>query len=330
MTTTRRRLAAALLVPVLAFGAAACTDSDDGEDTSTDEGSDTGGTEEGGGEQAAAEFTFRPLDVGGPNTKAALQNGDIDIALLFSSDGAIAANDWVELEDDQGLQQAENFVPAIRTEANTEEIAAVLDTVSAALTDDIVRDSVAAVAIDGENPEDVAGTILEDIDLGDATASGELTVGSANFAESNIAAQLYGQALEQAGVSVDYTPEIGARDAYIPALENGDIDLVPEFTGSLATFLDAETEVSAEPEEALETARGLAEGRGITLLEIAPAQSANTFVVTQETAEEYSLTTVSDLASVEDPLVLGGPPECPERPYCLIGLEETYGLTFAE
>jgi osmoprotectant transport system substrate-binding protein len=56
----------------------------------------------------------------------------------------------------------------------------------------------------------------------------------------------------------------------------------------------------------------------------------NTFVVTSETAQEYGLSQVSDLAGVEDPLVLGGPPECPERPYCLIGLVETYGLTFAE
>ncbi|HEV7722534.1 MAG TPA: glycine betaine ABC transporter substrate-binding protein, partial [Iamia sp.] len=308
MTTTRRLLAAALLIPLLALAATGCTDSDDDENTS-DSGSDT--TEAGeSDEPAAAEFTFRPLDVGGPNTKAALENGDIDIALLFSSDGAIAANDWVELEDDKGLQQAENFVPAIRTEVTNDEIAAVLDTVSEALTDEIVRDSVAAVAIDGDNPEDVAATILEDIDVSGLSASGEITVGSANFAESNIVAQLYGQALEAAGVSVTFTPEIGARDAYIPALENGDIDLVPEFTGSLAVFLDGEAEVSAEPEEALETARGLAEERGITLLGIAPAQSANTFVVTQETAEEYSLTTVSDLASVEDPLVLGGPPEC--------------------
>ncbi len=54
----------------------------------------------------------------------------------------------------------------------------------------------------------------------------------------------------------------------------------------------------------------------------------NVFVVTQETADEFDLTTVSDLASVDEQLVLGGPPECPERPFCLLGLEDTYGLQF--
>ncbi len=71
----------------------------------------------GGDEGGGATFEFVPLDVGGPNTKAALENGDIDIALLFSSDGAIAANDWVALEDDQSLQPVDNFIPAVRTES---------------------------------------------------------------------------------------------------------------------------------------------------------------------------------------------------------------------
>jgi osmoprotectant transport system substrate-binding protein len=339
VTTTRRRLAAALLVPVLAFGVAACTDSDDDGETSTDTGasgdtgSDTGDTSTDSGTDtgSGAEFTFRPLDAGGPNTKAALENGDIDIALLFSSDGAIVANDWVALEDDENLQPADNFVPAIRTEVNTDEIAAVLDAVSATLTVEAMQEAVAAVSIDGENPEDVAGAYLEENDLpGDLTAEGSINVGSANFAESTIAAQLYGQALEAAGVDVSYTAEIGARDVYYPALESGEIDLVPEFTGTLLGFLDGEATPSPDVTEVLDALRPLAEEDGITILEPAEADSVNTFVVTQETADEYGLASVSDLAGVSESLVLGGPPECPERPYCLIGLQETYGLTFAE
>lgn len=325
MITTRRRLAAALLVPVLALGAAACTDSDDGDDATSDD--DSGATDETGG----AEFTFSPLDAGGPNTKAALENGDIDIALLFSSDGAIAANGWVALEDDEDLQPADNFVPAIRTDATNDDIAAVLDAVSGALTVEDMQGLVAQVSIDGDNPEDAAAAYLEEKGLpGDLTAEGSLTVGSSNFAESNIAAQLYGQALEAAGVDVTYTPDIGARDVYYEALKSGDIDLVPEFTGTLLTFLDGEAEASSDVEEVLELLRPLAEEDGVTILEPAEADSVNTFVVTAETAEEYDLSTVSDLAGVSDPLVLGGPPECPERPYCLVGLQETYGLSFAE
>lgn len=335
MTTTRRRLAAALLIPLLAFAAGACTDSDDdGETTSSGDGSTTeAGTDstDEGGESGGAELTFRPLDAGGPNTKAALENGDIDIALLFSSDGAIAANGWVALEDDKDLQPADNFVPAIRTEATTDEIAAVLDAVSATLTVEAMQEMVAAVSIDGDNPEDVAGTYLEENDLpGDLTAEGSIDVGSSNFAESNIAAQLYGQALEAAGVDVSYTPDIGARDVYYPALESGDIDLVPEFTGTLLGFLDGAATPSPDVEEVLAQLRPLAEEDGVTILEPAEADSVNTFVVTQETADEYGLATVSDLAGVSDSLVLGGPPECPERPYCLVGLQDTYGLTFAD
>lgn len=329
MITTRRRLAAALLVSLLALGAAACTDSDDEDETTSSD--DSAATDESGGEAGGAEFTFSPLDAGGPNTKAALENGDIDIALLFSSDGAISANEWVALEDDENLQPADNFVPAIRTDATNDDIAAVLDAVSGALTVEDMQGLVAQVSIDGDNPEDAAAAYLEENELpGDLTAEGSLTVGSSNFAESNIAAQLYGQALAAAGVDVSYTPDIGARDVYYEALKSGDIDLVPEFTGTLLTFLDGEAEASPDVEEVLELLRPLAEADGVTILEPAEADSVNTFVVTAETAEEYGLSTVSDLAGVEDPLVLGGPPECPERPYCLVGLEETYGLSFAE
>jgi osmoprotectant transport system substrate-binding protein len=332
VTTTRRRLAAALLIPLLAFAAAACTDSDDdgeatsGDGTEADSGTESDGS---GDSDPSAEFTFTPLDAGGPNTKAALENGDIDIALLFSSDGAISANEWVALEDDQNLQPADNFVPAIRTEATNDDIAAVLDAVSGTLTVEAMQQMVASVSIDGDNPEDVASTYLEENELpGDLTAEGSINVGSSNFAESNIAAQLYGQALEAAGVEVSYTPDIGARDVYYPALTSGEIDLVPEFTGTLLGFLDGEATPSPDVEEVLSALRPLAEEDGVTILEPAEADSVNTFVVTQETADEYGLAQVSDLAGVEDPLVLGGPPECPERPYCLVGLQDTYGLTF--
>lgn len=334
MITTRRRLAGALLIPLLAFAVAGCTDSDDETTTASDEpsnesdsGSETGAEAPA---EAKAEFTFRPLDVGGPNTKAALESGDIDIAVLFSSDGAIAANDWVALEDDKDLQSADNFVPAIRTEASSPEIEAVLDAVSAELTVDDVQEMVAMVSIEGENPEDVAGAFLEDKELlGDLTAEGSINVGSADFAESSIAAQLYGQALEAAGVDVEYTPAIGARDVYYAALESGEVDLVPEFTGSLLLFLDPEATASADVEGVLESLRPLVEEDGITITEPAEADSVNTYVVTKDTADEFGLKTVSDLAGVDEELTLGGPPECPERAFCIPGLEETYGLKFA-
>lgn len=310
-----RPLAAAAVV--LALVGAACGDDDD---------STTDTTEAGGGEQAT--FGFVPLDAGGPNTKAALEQGDIDIALLFSSDGAIAKNDWVALEDDKDLQPVDNFIPAVRSDAATPEVAEVLDAVSAALTVEDMQNLVAAVSIDGENPADVAGDFLADLELPDTAVTGDFVVGSANFAESEITAELYAQALESAGAGVEKKLQFGARDAYIPALLSGELDIVPEFVGTLAYYFDPDAEVSSDLDASVEVARGLAEAQGVTLLEPAPADSVNTFVVTQETADEYDLATVSDLAKVTDPLVLGGPPECPERPLCLQGLIDTYGLRF--
>ena len=302
---------------MIALVAAACGDD-----------SDDGTTGEDGGEQAT--FEFVPLDVGGPNTKSALEAGDIDVALLFSSDGAIAKNEWVALEDDQGLQSVDNFIPAVRTEVVTPEVTEVLNAVSAALTVEDMQGLVAAVSIDGENPADVASAFLEDVDLGDTAVEGELVVGSANFAESEITAELYAQALESAGASVEKKLQFGARETYLPALISGDLDIIPEFVGTLAFYFDENAEVTNDLEATTEVARGLAEAEGVTLLEPAPADSVNTFVVTQDTADEYGLSSVSDLAGVTDALVLGGPPECPERPLCLPGLIDTYGLRFEE
>jgi osmoprotectant transport system substrate-binding protein len=296
--------------------AAACGDDDGGGTSSTD---GAGGVE----------FTFVPLDVGGPNTKAALEKGDIDIGLLFSSDGAISKNKWVALEDDKKLQPVDNFVPAIRTDALNDDVESVLNAVSNRLEVKDMQDMVAAVSIDGENPADVAQQYLEDNNLpGDLTATGDITVGSANFAESEIAAELYASALEGAGANVTRKLQFGARDVYIPALESGELDVVPEFVGTLLAFLDPDAEATSDLDATLEKARTAAEAKGFTLLEASPADSVNTFVVTQETADKYDLAKLSDLAGVKDSLKLGGPPECPERPFCILGLENTYGLKF--
>ncbi|MEY2436815.1 MAG: osmoprotectant transport system substrate-binding protein [Acidimicrobiaceae bacterium] len=274
-----------------------------------------------------ATFTFTPLDVGGPTTKAALDKGDIDVALLFSSDGAIAKNGWVALEDDKKLQPVDNFVPAVLKAKATADVTAVLDAVNAKLDKASMQKLVAAVAIDGQNPEDVAKGFLTDNSLpGSKTATGSFTVGSANFAESEIAAQLYGQALKQAGATVTFKLDFGAREAYIPALESGQLDLVPEFVGTLDTFLGGTS--SNDLDKTLSEAKTLAEAKGFTLTKPAVADSVNTFVVTKKTADKYTLAKISDLAKVSDPLKFGGPPECPTRPLCVGGLKTTYNLKF--
>lgn len=157
-------------------------------------------------------------------------------------------------------------------------------------------------------------------------ADGDLTVGSTNFSEQSIVAEMYIQCLEAAGVNVDTQLSIGSREIVLPALESGDIDLYPEYVGTVLTFLGGEP--TPDLDESLEALRPLFEEKGVIVLEPAPAEDKNGFAVTQETADEFELTTLSDLEPVAGDLSLGGPPECSERQYCLIGLREVYGIEF--
>jgi osmoprotectant transport system substrate-binding protein len=155
-----------------------------------------------------------------------------------------------------------------------------------------------------------------------------ITIGSANFSENALVAEIYAQALESEGYQVERKLNIGSREIYAPALEAGELDLIPEYIGTMLTFLGGTASPdSAETYAALRVAW---EPAGINVLDYAPAQDKNGFVVTKATAEALGLAKVSDLAAHNGTLVLGGPPECPERDLCLKGLESIYGLDFAE
>jgi osmoprotectant transport system substrate-binding protein len=280
---------------------------------------------------AAATFNFKPLDAGGPITKAALKNGDIQIAELFSSDADIAANNWVALDDDKHLQQLENLIPAIRVDKTTDQITKALNAVSAKLTTDELVEMNRQNSVEDKSPKDVAAAWLKDKDLVPYTgdkASGDLTIGSTNFAEQEIVAELYAQVLESAGVKVERKFQLGSREVVAPALENGQIDLYPEYVGTYTLFVDKNATVPSDIDKAVDQLRQLLAPKKLTVLDPADAQDTNTFVVTKATADKYNLSSVSDLAKVPDKLTLGGPPECPQRPFCLIGLKDTYGLKF--
>ncbi|MGF1617447.1 MAG: glycine betaine ABC transporter substrate-binding protein [Acidimicrobiia bacterium] len=164
---------------------------------------------------------------------------------------------------------------------------------------------------------------------GSGDSDGEpIAVGSFAFNESVIVAEIYAQALEAEGFEVERKLNLGNREVVKPALESGEIDLVPEYVGTLAGFLGATP--TADSESTWNDAKAAFEENGVTLLRYSPAQDKNAYVVTAETAAEYGLSTVSDLQPVAGELVFGGPPECPEREFCLIGLSEVYGLEFAE
>lgn len=154
-----------------------------------------------------------------------------------------------------------------------------------------------------------------------------IVIGSANFGESELIAEIYAQALEAKDFPVERKFNVGTRNVYAPALEAGELHLVPEYVGSALTYLGGEA--TSDVEATTEALRAAWAPKGISVLEPAPAQDKNGFVVTRETADSLGAVNVSDLAAANGSLVLGGPPECPDREFCLIGLEDTYGLTFA-
>lgn len=155
---------------------------------------------------------------------------------------------------------------------------------------------------------------------------GPIVVSSANFTESEIIGNLYAQALEGAGTEVETQFNIGSREAYIPALSDGSIDVIPEYTGNLLLFLDPEADVSS-PESIAEALPAALEAKGLDGLEPAEAENKDPVVVTAETAEDWDLEAIGDLAEHGDDLTMAGPPEFAERAVGLPGLEDTYGVT---
>ena len=152
-----------------------------------------------------------------------------------------------------------------------------------------------------------------------------VTVGSTNFPEQLILAQMYAAVLEKAGVKVDTRLNLGAREVVFPALEKGDIDLLPEYNGSVLSFLDPKA-TQTTSEEVNTALAPLLDAKGLVALDESPAEDKDGWAVTKETADKYSLAKISDLKGKASQLVVGGPPELKTRPAGLPGLKSVYGI----
>lgn len=151
-----------------------------------------------------------------------------------------------------------------------------------------------------------------------------IVVGSQAYYSNEIVAEIYAQALEAEGYTVERRFQIGQRDAYLPALESGEVTLFPEYTGNLLQFYDPETPAT-QTDDVYEALQG-ALPEGLVALAMSPATDQDSYNVTAEFAQENGLETIGDLAGIS-PLVLGGAPELEERPYGPTGLLERYGVT---
>lgn len=154
-----------------------------------------------------------------------------------------------------------------------------------------------------------------------------LVIGSANFPENVLLAEIYAAALGDAGVEVTTNLNIGNREAYMLGLEDGSIDLIPEYTGNLTLYLNESAEATESEAVYAELQESLPED--LTVLEMAEAEDKDSVVVTQETAEEFGLTSIADLAPHAPNMVLGGPAEWRDRFTGVPGLKEVYGLEFS-
>ncbi|MGY1621253.1 glycine betaine ABC transporter substrate-binding protein [Geodermatophilus sp. SYSU D00965] len=255
----------------------------------------------------------------------------------------VAGEQLVVLEDDQQLQNADNVVPAVNSataQANPALVPA-LDAVSAALTTDALIELNAAVDIDRQSAEDVAAAWVQDnVDAASLEqGSGAIAVGGGNFTESTVLANVYADVLDAAGFDASVR-EVGNRELYLPALISGsDIQVFPEYLSTVTEFLnrqvngpEAQPVASGDVQATVSALQPLAEQVGLVFGEPSEAADQNAFAVTQAFADQVGVATLSELADAcgDGSLVLGGPAECPDRPFCQPGLEETYGLQFAE
>jgi osmoprotectant transport system substrate-binding protein len=164
-----------------------------------------------------------------------------------------------------------------------------------------------------------------------AAAKPTIIIGSTNFEEQAIVANIYGDVLKHAGYPVTVEPALGTRAIVVPAIEKGQIDLEADYAGSLVNFLNngTSTPVANNLTTAIPSLKASLGKFGVTVLTPAPALDTNVFAVTKATAAKYHLTTISSLKPYASKFILGGPPECPTNAGCLPGLESTYGLKFA-
>jgi osmoprotectant transport system substrate-binding protein len=168
---------------------------------------------------------------------------------------------------------------------------------------------------------------------GSGGAKPAVTVGSTNFFEQLTLGELYSQILEANGYTVTRKFNLGNREIVEPAIESGQIDIDAEYLATLLAFVDKDGTIAKPSTDPKATQTGLQKAldpKGLTVLDYAAATDQNGFVVTQATATSKNLKKLSDLVPVAGTMVLGGPPECPTRPFCALGLKNVYGITFKD
>jgi osmoprotectant transport system substrate-binding protein len=247
----------------------------------------------------------------------------------------------VVLTDDKHLQLSDNVVAAINDSANNPAVLAAVNAVSDALDTTKLIALNRMVDVDRHTPEVAATTFAQQANITAGLTKGpggKITVGAANFSESEEIANLYKIALTAAGYSVT-VQTIGNREIYEPQLEQNKIQIVPEYAATMADFLAKKQQGANAPEAAssdinktMSSLSDLGTKAHLVFGKPSAAVDTNAFAVTSVTAQRYGLKTLSDFAAkCSGPNTsLAGPAECPQRPFCQQGLESTYGIHFGK
>jgi osmoprotectant transport system substrate-binding protein len=250
---------------------------------------------------------------------------------------AVPGDQLVALTDDKKLQTVDNIIPAVNAKAASQPLLDALNKVQATLTSADLIALNKSTDIDRKTSPNVANDYVTSKGLasGVSGGAGHIVIGAANFSENQTLANIYKLALDAAGFTAT-VHTVGNREVYEPALEKGQIDVVPEYVGTLTEFINhAQNGASAKPlasgdlNATVQALTTLGDKVGLKFGQPAEAADQNTFAVTKGFADKYHVSTLSDLAAkCSSGLVLGGPPECPTRPFCQPGLEQKYGMKF--
>jgi osmoprotectant transport system substrate-binding protein len=242
---------------------------------------------------------FKPTDVGGPLTIAALDNGDAQVGLLLTSDPVIVTNGYVLLQDDKTLQLADNIIPVVRKDALAANpvIEDALNAVMAKLDQATLTDLNKQVTVDAKASAEVAKAWVDAQGFSFSGGSGSVTVGSTNFYEQEVLGEIFAQVLEKAGITVERKFQLGNREVVFPAIEAGDIDILAEYAATILEKANGgKGEATTDPAATSEKLRAALDPLGLTALDFAQATDQNGFVVTKATADQYGLVKLSDLA----------------------------------
>jgi len=242
----------------------------------------------------------------------------------------------VVLNDDKHLQLSDNIVAVVRKAADNKPLEDALNKVDQTLNQTDLVAMNARATNQHDDPAAIAKDYISSKGLGQGVSggSGHITVGAANFSENQILANIYAQVLKAAGYSTS-VKDVQSREVYEPALEHGQLDVMPEYAATMTEFLNTKDNgpkatplATTDINKTIAALKTIGAKHGLVPLQPSSATDQNAFAVRKDFAQKWGLTNLSDLTKVKGALVLGGPPECPTRPFCKPGLEKTYGIHF--